>query len=369
MNIFPFQHEPALSFYIVVYVLTLVLHAGFMTYVLAGSIYLAWASLFPGKDEIVRLRMPLAEILRDWMPFALSAAITAGVAPLLFVQIIYRQEFYTSNLLLGWRWMMVVPVLIVGFYLLYLLKSKLINQWSRAAKASVTIGVAGSFLFVAFCWTTNHLLGIDSARWPEAYASGTVVSSVVGLTLRLLMWISGAFPSMCVLALWQVAWYQRITPLGSSSDRPHARADLQILARMALGGLLLALAFGVGYGVTLDASILAEFVGSGAIWLLFVFAGAACQVIGWIRAVKSNSDSLSIRFLISIGTLGMLVGVGFIREMIRISKVDVVVVNGSVKAASDVGGFELFVGFTILNIALMAYCIRLVNRRLPTDRT
>ena len=109
MNIFPFQFDSVLAFYIVVYVLTLVLHAVFMTYVLAGSIYLAWAAAFPGSTKPVRSKTPLAGLLRDWMPFALSAAITAGVAPLLFVQIIYRQEFYTSNLLLGWRWMTVVP--------------------------------------------------------------------------------------------------------------------------------------------------------------------------------------------------------------------------------------------------------------------
>ena len=43
---------------------------------------------------------PLAAPLRDWLPFVLSAAITAGIAPLLFVQILYQRAFYTANLLL-----------------------------------------------------------------------------------------------------------------------------------------------------------------------------------------------------------------------------------------------------------------------------
>ena len=51
----------------------------FMNYVLAGSAYLAAHSVFRGRTNE---ESPLAELLRDWMPFMLSAAITAGIAPL-----------------------------------------------------------------------------------------------------------------------------------------------------------------------------------------------------------------------------------------------------------------------------------------------
>ena len=124
---FPFGFDPPLAFYLTLYVLTLVLCAFFMTYVLAGSLYVAWATVFPGQQRVLRCQQPLARVLREWIPFVLSGAITAGVAPLLFVQIIYREQFYTANLLLGWRWLVVVPVLIVAFYLLYVLKSKMVT--------------------------------------------------------------------------------------------------------------------------------------------------------------------------------------------------------------------------------------------------
>jgi hypothetical protein len=77
---FPFGFESHLSFYLVVYVLTLVVHVLLMAYVLAGSLWLSWVTLFPGNDSIPRTKQPLSRILRDWMPFALSGAITAGVA-------------------------------------------------------------------------------------------------------------------------------------------------------------------------------------------------------------------------------------------------------------------------------------------------
>ncbi len=366
MNIFPFQFDSVLAFYIVVYVLTLVLHAVFMTYVLAGSIYLAWAAAFPGSTKPVRSKTPLAGLLRDWMPFALSAAITAGVAPLLFVQIIYRQEFYTSNLLLGWRWMTVVPVLIVGFYLLYVLKSKTVSQWSLAARTGLAVGVAGSFLFVAFCWTANHLLGLDQNRWPDVYASGDVIASVPNLALRLLTWVTGAFPSLCSLAAWQLAYYARLaTTQDSNAHNEHFTSDIRKLAKMSLGGLMLAVVFGSSYITTLEASVRSQLTGSGALWLLLVVIGIACQAIGWTKQIKQGQLTPFLKSLVTAGNVVALVGVAFLREVIRVAHVDISNVTSNVQAAAGVGGFELFIGFTILNIGLMAFCIRVANQRSP----
>lgn len=355
---FPFHLDASLSFYLIVYILTLVLHAMFMTYVLAGSAYLAWTSVFPGTTDSDRGQTPLACLLRDWMPFLLSAAITAGVAPLLFVQIIYRQQFYTANLLLGWRWMMVVPVLIVGFYLLYVLKSKQVSRWSMPLRAGVATGVAGSFLFVAFCWTTNHLLGIDHSRWPQVFASGAVgVSAVSGL--RLLTWVTGAFPSMCALVVWQLARHIRHSP-----DTGTGQSDVRGLARMAIGGLILATLFGVGYVATLDAAIRQQLLGSaGRLWVLAVVTGVICQAGAWLRQLQTGQLSVWIQVLLFTANLLTLLGVACLRELIRLSQVDISAVTTNTRAATEVGGFGLFVLFAVFNLLLMGFCIRLVRQR------
>src|SRR5262245_22520401 len=117
-TVFPFGFPRATAFYLTLYVATLVIHVVFMNYVLAGSAYLAWFTLAHRRDDLAQdARDPLAFPLRDWMPFLLSAAITAGIAPLLFLQILYQRPFYTANLLLFNRWMAILPVLIVAFYL------------------------------------------------------------------------------------------------------------------------------------------------------------------------------------------------------------------------------------------------------------
>lgn len=360
MNIFPFHLESNLAFYLVIYVLTLVLHAIFMTYVLAGSMFLAWAAIFPGHQAVPRAQSPLAKILREWMPFVLSAAITAGVAPLLFVQIIYRREFYTSNLLLGWRWMAVVPVLIVGFYLLYVVKSKVISTWKLPFRIAVVAGVSACFLFVAFCWTTNHLLAINESRWATVYESGSVVASVGPLLLRLMTWVCGAFPCMCALAGWQLAYYAKSEP--KTEADPQHKSDVKSLGKMALSGIVLSMLFAVSYTLTLPAEIRTAIVsGSGALWLLAVAIGVVLQASSWWKAMKKDRLSGSINVLVFLGAALMLIGIGFLREIVRFSHVDVAGVSENIQAAAGVGGFLLFIASAVLCIGLMTYCLQIAK--------
>ena len=51
---------------------------------------------------------------------AFSTTITAGVAPLLFVQVLYGKYFYSSSIAIGFPWLAIVGYLLIGFYSLYL---------------------------------------------------------------------------------------------------------------------------------------------------------------------------------------------------------------------------------------------------------
>ena len=109
------------------YVATLAIHAACIGYVVGGAGY-ALVQAVRRRDDAV------AEVTRDRLPFVLGCGITAGVAPLLFVQLLYQRRFYTANLLLGPRWLAIVPALVVGFYALY--AAKIYAKYRRAALAA-----------------------------------------------------------------------------------------------------------------------------------------------------------------------------------------------------------------------------------------
>lgn len=368
-HMFPFGFDSHLSFYLILYVLTLVIHVFLMAYVLAGSLWLSWTTLFPGDGIVSRTKQPLARLLRDWMPFALSGAITAGVAPLLFVQILYRQQFYTANLLLGWRWMVVIPVLVVAFYLLYVVKSKAISRWPLPVRLMLSLGIAVCFLFVAFCWTANHLLSLNPSAWPGMYQSGHAVRTPVALTFRLLTWVAGTFPTMSILASWQLRGMRSRTAAWETSLND---ADWDVLFQMehrrlayvSIAGLIVGLACSLGYWTTLDPSIRTYLIGpAGRPWLMIVIAGGMLQIVGWIMQLRRPCICNRWLCVITTALLTTLLGVASLREIIRLSQANLDQVSTSTKAAAQVGGFELFLVFSVLNIGLIAWCIQMVRSR------
>ena len=150
---FPFGLPLPSAVYGALLPLTFALHLLAAQLLLAGSACLAWNALrSPATSS------PLRGLLIDWLPFAMGVTISLGVAPLLFLQIVDQQRFYTANLLLFHRWMAVLPVLIGAFYLLYLQKASATLRYHPLSGRLIPTVVFLSVAFVGFSWTENHLL-------------------------------------------------------------------------------------------------------------------------------------------------------------------------------------------------------------------
>ncbi|HTR54177.1 MAG TPA: hypothetical protein VMJ10_25970, partial [Kofleriaceae bacterium] len=164
------------------YVAALALHAVFVSYVVAGSAYVLVQALRRRADAV-------AETVRDRLPFMLGCGITAGVAPLLFVQLLHQHRFYTANLLLGPRWLAVVPALVVGFYALYLAKTS--ERWRRSALAAAL----ACFAFVAWSWSELHELMQADDEWRAFYAAGDRVFGAATIAPRFVVF-AGAMTAL-----------------------------------------------------------------------------------------------------------------------------------------------------------------------------
>lgn len=100
--------------------LTFVVHLIAMNVVLGGSVVTTVTWLRRRTDHDARL----VEQLSRWLPVAVAATITFGVAPLLFTQVLYGRLLLTSSILLGWTWLAVVPIVTLAYYGAYLLAMK-----------------------------------------------------------------------------------------------------------------------------------------------------------------------------------------------------------------------------------------------------
>jgi len=368
---FPFQYPSPTAFYLALYLLTFVLHQAFMHYVLAGGLYVAWATILPGRQTQPRTVEPLVATLRDWMPFLLSAAITAGIAPLLFIQIVYQLQFYTANLLLWWRWMLVVPVLIIAFYLLYLIKSSMLWNWPYPLRVLVATGTSLCFVFVGFCWTANHLLANSRSSWPEVYGTGRLPLFASIVVPRMLIWIGGSFATMSVIVGWQLISRKQAAVLADDSKSTNELTDESAshLPLLSWSGLAVALLSSLAYLVQLDGVTRGIVFGWSFLpYVLLLVAGAAMQGYGWYQ--QWTVKMLTIRGLVlaSAGCALTLLSVAVLREAIRMRAIDLTEMATRHADATKVGGFGVFLVAAIVVSGVIGWCIRLVQSGLKSQQ-
>ncbi len=141
---------------------TFSVHLLFMNVTLGGAVLSAVYAV-KGKDRDRALARTLAKLL----PFVMPFAITFGVAPLLFVQVLYGPLFYTSTILMAAPFLAIIGVLIAAYYGMYLLAWK----WTALGRAQGWLAAAIFMLlaYVGFTYTHVFTLMTSPDRFRAMY--------------------------------------------------------------------------------------------------------------------------------------------------------------------------------------------------------
>lgn len=144
---------------------TFYVHILFLNVTLGGTLIGAVHALLANGQDAPGRR--LGRLLAGLLPASVSFTVTTGVAPLLFIQLLYGQVFYAATVLVGWIWLAIVPLIVVGYYSVYLYKFEVGAPGGR----TVWLGVAAAgFVIVAAIQTLVNVLQVAPPRW-EAVAS------------------------------------------------------------------------------------------------------------------------------------------------------------------------------------------------------
>jgi len=147
-------------------IVTFVLHIVAMNLVLGGGVLALTARLFAGRSGYARR---VYQEISTKLPALLPATITLGVAPLLFVQVIYGQFFYTSSVIVAWPWFSVLVLLTLAYYGFYFVSYRA----RRESKATGWV-LMPSVVFVTaigFVYTNNFTLSSTPDRWVKYFAA------------------------------------------------------------------------------------------------------------------------------------------------------------------------------------------------------
>jgi hypothetical protein len=122
------------------------------------------------------LQKQLAHRIAIALPLVIAFVVNFGVAPLLFVQVLYGQFLYSSSVLMGVFWILIVPILIIAYYGAYLYDFRFTKLGS--AGPVVAVLVFSLLLVIGFFFSNNMLLMATPEQFGEYFShkSGTLLS-------------------------------------------------------------------------------------------------------------------------------------------------------------------------------------------------
>ena len=282
-------------------VFTFILHVLAMNFLLGGVILLSVSSLSGGEDSRPReLRRRVARV----MPAVTAFTITLGVAPLLFVQLVYGQLFYTSSDLMAWYWLAVVFLVLLGYYGVYWYQMQFDKLGRRAAW--VVLGTALLFLTVAFIFTQNMTSMLRPQDFYSLYLNGrvgTILGPVSFLTLARLAHFVVAAVAVAGLgiALLSQSWRAEAPDLADWGKRYGVT--------WFMAGTLVQFLVGLAFLFSLPEEIRQALVGEKLAVAILV-SGIGLALAALLAAVKN----LAVSSLAILGTVSLM---AILRHLVR----------------------------------------------------
>jgi hypothetical protein len=175
---------------------TFTLHLMAVNLAVGGSLLCAFHALRGQRED-----RDLAARLAPMLPAAVTFAISLGVAPLLFLQLVYGPFFYTASVLLAVPWLALIFLLMAGYTLLYRfvgsVASESVKAFSGILGALLLLGVGLPLVQVTALsqrpdlWVGQaatsphglHFLRGEASLWPRFLHMAAGIVAVAGMLM------------------------------------------------------------------------------------------------------------------------------------------------------------------------------------------
>jgi hypothetical protein len=292
--------------------LTLFLHLVAMNMLFGGTL----TALFSGR-KFRKNGDPnhgrLYKEMVSYLPTLVAATVTLGVAPLLFVQVLYGHLVYSSSVAMGWFWWFVWILAIVAYYCLYYLKFKAAED--APAHKWVLWVAAGALTWISFTLSNNFNL----AQQPERF-SAMILKDPRGWWLNLSdpttfpRWLHIMLGAVAVAGIW-LMWLGRLEHRKDPSYASHKLTlGNQLFAFPTMANIII----GFVLMMTFPREIMLRLMGQGflgtALWLIGM--GLAIWALPIFKRAVTEPQSAAL----PLGTLLMTISVlcmVMLRDVVR----------------------------------------------------
>lgn len=326
--------------------LTFPLHLLLMNALIGSSAVAVYAHL-KGQPQSRALAYELAKAI----PLLVALTVNLGVAPLLFLQVLYGHLIYASSILMGLFWIMIIPALLIAYYATYWYDFRF-AALGRAGIA-VLFGALLVLLGIGFLFSNNMTLMLRPETW-SAYLEqpgGTLLNTADPvLWPRYLHFIVGG---MAVGGLF-VAVYGRFLAKRDRSLGDYATA---LGKRLFLALTMVQILVGAWFLMALPRSQRLLFMGGDAL-------ATGCFVVALALLAGLLVAALRDRLALTGGLLvGLLYVMAFMRDFLRAGYLREVFHPGMLTVVPEYSPLLLFVATLVVGLALVAWMLRAVLTR------
>jgi hypothetical protein len=313
--------------------LTFVLHLFLMNIALGGSIL----------NAAYRLRGRESPQAAKGLPTTIALAVNLGVPPLLFLQVLFGQFFYTSSVLMASYWLAVIPALILAYYAAYIMQRR-----GKPRAGAIWSAVSALLLLaIAFIYVNNMSLMLRYDRWPEYFKDkrGLMLNlSDPTLFPRFLHFAVGA---LAVASISWSAWAFFRERRGKGADERAKKAGLKLFWIFSAFEAVIGLAW-LG---TLPLPIMRLFMGGSAYATILL-------ILGVLLALGMLGHAIGGKFKVSaILLVPTMVAMVLMRDLIRTAYLSPVFSTAKLEVAPQYGPFVLFVAAFAVGVAVLAWMI------------
>ncbi|MBU1181236.1 MAG: hypothetical protein KKF00_03550, partial [Proteobacteria bacterium] len=278
--------------------------------------------------------------------FIIAFTINFGVAPLLFLQVLYGNFFYTSSILMAVYWLSIIVLLITAYYAAYIYKFNF-DRLTLARKYAA--GLSALLLLVtAFFFTNNMTLMLVPGSWTRYFTnpSGTILNlSEPTLFPRFFHFV---IASIAVSGLFIAITWQRKKKNGVS----HSDINITRGMKYFIYATLVQFCVGIWFLISLPRDIMLLFLGGdmvhSAVFLAGLFAGIAALVFGFIKKVwpAAWATIISIIFMVVV------------RDMVRTAYLKPYFAIEKLKTIYQYSPMIMFLAALTIGTVIIIYIIR-----------
>jgi len=337
------------SIFTVLLIVSFIIHILMMN-VMLGSGIIALIGLFNQKQQ----SNDLSHTIASHLPFTIAFTINFGVAPLLFLQVLYGHLIYTSSILMAVYWLSVIGVLILAYYSAYIydFKYDVLAQKRCFFIGTTVIGL----LWIAFVFSNNMTLMLAPDKWHVYFKnSGGLWLNLSEKTLlpRYFHFITAsiAIGGLAIALYRQVQKDKSIT--ADSSQTSQWDEDIQTGLGWFIGASLVQMTVGVWYFLSLPVNVRQLFMGNHTFGTTIFLLAIPLIILMLVCGVKNNVWMTA--FLVVPVTVIM----ALMRHLVRTASLSPFFRVQDLPVTGQYSPFLIFIVALILGIVAIVYMVRL----------